>query len=169
MLDAIYFLFAIGTLASAIAVVVFPNPVFSALSLAICMLMVAGLFFTLEAYFLAGVQIIIYAGAVVVMFVMVLMIFDLQDDQKAFVRGWTSAILKLGGGALFLFALAFAVFRAIPSLPLIEANTSAIMATRDLALQLFTEHVFIFEVMGVLLLVVLVGAIAIAKGRGDHV
>ena len=166
ILQTVYFLLALGALLSALAVIVLPNPVFSALSLAICMLAVAGLFFTLEAYFIAGVQIIIYAGAVVVMFVMVIMMFDLQDEQKAFVKGVFSALLKLTGGALLLATLTVAILSSIPPSPLRELNVPAIIAAKGLALQLFTKYVFVFETVGVLLLVVLVGAIAIAKGRG---
>ena len=54
LLQLMYFILAFTTLASAMAVVIVPNPVFSALSLAVCMLGIAGLFFTLEAYFVAG-------------------------------------------------------------------------------------------------------------------
>lgn len=166
ILQALFFLLAFVTLASALAVVILPNPVFSALSLAICMLAMAGLFFTLEAYFLAGVQIILYAGAVVVMFVMVLMIFDLREEKKAFVRGTFSTLLKLASGALFLSTLVVAILASIPTSPLAETNTHAMIAAKGLALMLFTKYVFVFEVVGILLLVVLVGAIVIAKGKG---
>lgn len=166
MLQLVYFLLAFITLASAIAVVVIPNPVFSALSLAVCMIGIAGLFFTLEAYFISVVQLIIYAGAVVVMFVMILMIFDLQEEKRAFLRGTFTTMLKISGAALLLAALVVAIFASIPHSPLIEINTEAIIAAKGLALQLFTKYVFVFEVIGVLLLVVLVGAIAIAKGKG---
>ena len=166
MLQLVYFLLAFITLTSAIAVVVIPNPVFSALSLAVCMIGISGLFFTLEAYFISVVQLIIYAGAVVVMFVMILMIFDLQEEKRVFLRGTFTTMLKISGAALLLAALVGAIFTSIPHSPLIEINTAAIIAAKGLALQLFTKYVFVFEVVGVLLLVVLVGAIAIAKGKG---
>ena len=166
LLQLTYFLLAFVTLASAMTVVIVPNPVFSALSLAVCMLGIAGLFFTLEAYFIAGVQLIIYAGAVVVMFVMILMIFDLKDEKKAFVRGNFTGMLKISGAALLLAAIAGAFFASMPHFPLAEVNTVAMIATKGLALKLFTKYVFAFEVIGILLLVVLIGAIAIAKGKG---
>ena len=166
LLQLIYFILAFTTLASAMAVVIIPNPVFSALSLAVCMLGIAGLFFTLEAYFIAGVQVIIYAGAVVVMFVMILMIFNLQEEKKAFVRGNFTGMLKVSGAALLLAAIAGAFFASMPHFPLIEVNTVAMIATKGLALKLFTKYVFAFEIIGILLLVVLIGAIAIAKGKG---
>ena len=166
LLQLMFFLLAFTTLASAMAVVILPNPVFSALSLAVCMLGIAGLFFTLEAYFIAGVQVIIYAGAVVVMFVMILMIFNLQEEKKAFVRGNFTGVLKISGAALLLAAIAGAFFASMPHFPLTEINTVAMIATKGLALKLFTKYIFAFEVIGVLLLVVLIGAVAIAKSKG---
>ena len=166
MLQGIYFLLAFVTFASALAVVLLPNPLYCALALAICMLGMAGLFFTLEAYFIAGVQVIIYAGAVVVMFVMILMIFNLQEEKRAFVRGLFSNVLKISGTSLLLAAIIGAIFATIPQTPLTEINTATMIAAKGLAVQLFTKYVFVFEAIGVLLLVVLVGAIALAKGKG---
>ena len=72
--DAIIFwILALMTIAGALTVVLITNPIFSALSLAVTMVGVSALFVSLNAYFLAGVQLIVYAGAVMVLFVMVLM------------------------------------------------------------------------------------------------
>ena len=83
----LFWLLAMITVVSGLTVVLVTNPVYSALSLAMTMVGVAGLFVTLNAYFIAGVQLIVYAGAVMVLFVMVLMLFDLKHEVLAFTRG----------------------------------------------------------------------------------
>lgn len=75
--DAILFWFlALVVLVSGLSVILMTNPVYSALCLVMTMVGVSAIFVTLNAYFLAGVQLIVYAGAVMVLFVMVLMLFD---------------------------------------------------------------------------------------------
>ncbi len=167
LIDITFYILALTTFFAGVAVIAIPNPVYSALCLAITMIGVAGLFFTLEAYFIAGVQLIVYAGAVVIMFVMVLMLFDLKHEKKAFSKGLFSMILKIGSSAVVLASIFSAIYLTISAKPrLEEVNTDAIVAAKGLALQLFTKNVFAFEVIGILLLVVLVGAIALAKGKG---
>ena len=166
MLSLVFYLLAAVTLFSAVAVITVSNPIYCALFLATTMLGVAGLFFSLEAYFIAGVQLIVYAGAVVVMFVMVLMLFDLKQERRAFTRGMFSMFLKLASAGLIFSSIAMAIVYSLPAVKLQEGDTDAMLATKAMAMQLFSKHVFGFEVIGVLLLVVLVGAMAIAKGRG---
>ena len=79
--DAFLFWFlAFVTLASGLGVVLMSNPIYSALSLAMAMVGVSAIFVTLNAFFIAGVQLIVYAGAVMVLFTMVIMLFDLKKD-----------------------------------------------------------------------------------------
>src|ERR1700739_2080806 len=80
--------FAFKTISSA-------NPIHSACYLVLTMIGLAGVFFQLDAQFIAGVQMIVYAGAVMVLFVMVLMLFDLKAELRAFSRGLFSSFLKL--------------------------------------------------------------------------
>ena len=82
------------------------NPIHSALYLALTMIGLAGVFFQLDAQFIAGVQMIVYAGAVMVLFVMVLMLFDLKTELRAFSRGLFSGFLKIFSAAILAgFAL----------------------------------------------------------------
>lgn len=152
---------------SALAVISFKNPIFCALSLAVTMTGTAAIFFTLGAYFVAGVQLIVYAGAVMVMFVMVVMLIDLKHEGPAFSRGPITTFLKFFGaivvsGALLVTA-AQTLFGNKGALPPIQEGLDA---TRALATNLFTHYLFGFEAIGILLLVVLVGAIALARARG---
>ncbi|MCB0393888.1 MAG: NADH-quinone oxidoreductase subunit J [Bdellovibrionales bacterium] len=167
LIDAVFYSLAILTLVSAVAVISVPNPIYSSLFLAMTMLGIAGLFFTLEAYFIAAVQLVVYAGAVVILFVMVVMLFDLRGEKRAFSKGLFSNILKLGSAGVVLAMIFSSIYLTVASKPeLKEINTNAIVASKALAIDLFTKHVFAFEVIGVLLLVVLIGAMALAKGKG---
>ena len=169
-MEIIFYLIAFLLLTSATLVVVLPNPVYSALSLGISMVMVAGLFFTLESYFLAGVQLIIYAGAVVVLFVMVLMILDVKNEQRPFSKGNFVSAIKISSAAIIFGCIVSGIYFSIKDIKLSDAGIDAMVATKGLALKLFTDHLISFELIGVLLLVVLVGALSLAKiGGGTNV
>jgi NADH-quinone oxidoreductase subunit J len=167
--DAILFWFlAIVTVASALTVVLITNPIFSALSLVMTMVGIAALFVTLGAYFIAGVQLIVYAGAVMVLFVMVLMLFDLKQEVHAFSRGQVSGLIKVAGvgmlaglivGAILMTSQLFEPATNVAGLQ--NADT-----TKALGKLLFTKYVFSFEALGILLLVVAVGTVALSRSKG---
>lgn len=167
-MDALVF-YGIGgfTLASALCVILVTNPIFSALFLALTMVGTAAVFFTLGAYFVAGVQLIVYAGAVMVMFVMVVMLIDLKQEKSAFSKGALTGFLKVFGsvliGGLVIAASGTTYLAGKGALPAYEEG---LKPTRELAELMFTKYLFGFELIGVLLLVVLVGAIALARAKG---
>lgn len=159
-----FFVLSAVTIISALSVVIMKNPVYCALCLVTTMAAIAGLFFLQGAYFIAGVQLMVYAGAVMVLFVMVLMLFNLRQEFKSFSSGFVGMILKVGVGGLFLGLMA-APLLTQP----IESKVSSseqVLQTKDIALQLFTKYMVSFQFIGILLLVVLVGAIAIARSKG---
>lgn len=164
--DAFIFWFlALITLGSALGVILLSNPIYSALSLAMTMVGVAALFVTLNAFFVAGVQLIVYAGAVMVLFVMVLMLFDLKHELKAFSRGVFTGALKLISVGAFAGLVVGAIALTMTNMPPSE-NAITTDATRELGRMLFTQYLFGFEALGVLLLVVAVGAVALARSKG---
>ena len=167
--DAFLFWFlAFVTIVSALSVVLMTNPIYCALSLAMTMVSVAAIFVMLQAYFLAGVQLIVYAGAVMVLFVMVLMLFDLKHELQAFSRGKFTGAIKIGAVGILSGLIVGAVARALiisePQDKIAAALPTA--ATRPLAEHLFFNHVFGFEALGVLLLVVAVGTVALSRSKG---
>ncbi len=165
--SVVFYLIGGMTLVSAIAVITFRNPVFSALALALTMTGAAGLFFTLNAYFVAGVQLIVYAGAVMVMFVMVVMMIDLKHEGPTFSRGAISTFLKFLGTTIATGAiLATVAATTLDNKSQFPPIKEGLDATRALSMNLFTQYLFGFEAVGVLLLVVLVGALALARARG---
>ena len=91
----IFYFLAFGIVLSAAAVVLVANPIYSALFLSITMVTLAFVFFLLKAYFIGAVQLAVYAGAVMVLFVMVLMLFDLKKEKEAFTKGAFSGFLKM--------------------------------------------------------------------------
>lgn len=165
----VFWFLAIVTVVSALLVITLTNPVFAALALAMTMVGVAAIFVTLNAYFLAGVQLIVYAGAVTVLFVMVLMLFDLKNELRSFTRGRISAIVKLGTVSMFLGILMSAIVltvREILTGPPAPLTTYGGDTTKDLGKLIFTKYVFSFEALGILLLVVAVGAVALSRSKG---
>lgn len=164
-----YFLAAF-TIVSACAVVIVANPLYSALSLTMTMLGISGIYYTLDAPFMAAAQLIIYAGAITVLFVMVIMLFNLKDETNAFSRGTLSFFLKMASAGYLLGLLLAMVSWAYQSGPASSSNKVAVgdgmMATKQIAAHLFSKYLVSFELVGVLLLVVLIGAIALARSRG---
>lgn len=170
--DAFLFWFlAIITLVSGLSVVLLTNPIYSALSLVMTMVGVAGLFVTLNAYFIAGVQLIVYAGAVMVLFVMVLMLFDLKHELKAFTRGKVTGAIKIGTAGIFAGLVAGAISASVNLIQQAPADSNPVLntgtdATKPLGQLLFTKYIFGFEALGVLLLVIAVGTVALSRSKG---
>lgn len=177
--DALMFWFlSLVVLGSGLAVILFTNPIYSALSLAMTMVGVGALFVTLGAYFIAGVQLIVYAGAVMVLFVMVLMLFDLKSELQAFTAGKVSGALKLISvgllsglivGGIVMSQESFFKSKAATEISA-DKNAQQVAEgtdnTKALGMTLFSKHVFGFEALGVLLTVIAVGTVALARSKG---
>lgn len=143
-----------------------PNPIHSALYLVMTMIGLAAVFFNLGAQFIAGVQMIVYAGAVMVLFVMVLMLFDLRAEIRSFSRGLFSGGLKVMSAAMLA---GLALGAANSSVAILETPASAPGGgdiTRQLGIMLYTKYLYAFEVLGILLLVVAVGVVSVSRIKG---
>lgn len=167
--DFLFYILALGAAISAAGVIFSRNPIFSAFFLALTMVSVAGIFYTLGAHFIAGVQLIVYAGAVMVLFVMVLMLFDLKHEMKTFSKGMVSGVVKLLSLALILGLIAGASWITAETLfapvPAADAGKS-VDTTKALSELLFTKYLFGFEAIGVLLLIIAVGAVTLSRISG---
>jgi NADH-quinone oxidoreductase subunit J len=166
----LFWFLAILTVVSALSVVLMTNPIYSALCLAMTMVSVAAIFVTLEAYFLAGVQLIVYAGAVMVLFVMVLMLFDLKHELQAFTRGRFSGAFKIASIGSLAGLLVGAMYTARINSVAADAAQSPLTPSKaaisPLAEELFLKNIFGFEALGVLLLVIAVGTVALSRSKG---
>ncbi|OFZ19332.1 MAG: hypothetical protein A2Z20_01690 [Bdellovibrionales bacterium RBG_16_40_8] len=171
-MDMPSFLFYIMTfviLAAASSVVLLRNPIHSALALAITMITLGFMYFGLEAYFIAGVQLIVYAGAVMVMFVMVLMLFDLKKEVGQVTKGTIGALMKVLCGMALSGIITWAIRYSSISTELkkpLQNPAEQMAGVKILAVQLFTKYVFAFELLGALLLIIAVGVVAVARSRG---
>lgn len=150
----------------ALSVVCVSSPIYAALFLVLSMIGVAGIFVHLDAFFLAGVQLIVYAGAVTVLFVMVVMMFNLSEERKAFSKGFLGNSIKVITGLLFYSLIWSAVEKdraGLIELPKIAEGSEQMKA---LASHLFTKYVFGFEAICILLLLVIVGTVSLSKAKG---
>jgi NADH-quinone oxidoreductase subunit J len=158
-----YFLSIIAIL-GAIATITRKNPVHSALALIFTLLALAGLYLMLYAPFVAGVQIILYAGGIMVLFLFVIMLVNLEkaELEERFNKHWqvgTALGLLLGGLLLFVYKRGMSIFPStVQSLP--EADN-----TQQIGLYLYRNYMMPFEVASLLLLVAIVGAVVMAKRR----
>ncbi|CAB4244621.1 NADH-quinone oxidoreductase subunit J [Methylacidimicrobium sp. AP8] len=151
---------AIVLLGSAAAVVLNRSPVASALSLVTMILALAGLFGLLGAYFLAAVQVWVYAGAVMVLFLFIIMLLDLKSEEQAPLRP-----LGVGAGLLTLVLLGVGFWRAIPSSAWETTGARAAEGNDAASIGhlLFGAYVLPFEAVGLLLLIAMVGVIVLSK------
>ncbi len=159
----LFYAFAALTLGCGLLVVANPfsrNPVTSAMFLVLTIISMAGLFVLLHAFFLAAVQIIVYAGAVIVLFLFVIMLLDLKEEQRRAIKlsGAVAGLVCVGAIAgISLRALLAARPGANLPEPQLEGGTAA------LGRLLFNQYVLPFEVVSVLLLVAMVGVILLSK------
>ncbi len=164
----VFFFFGGLSLFAGLGVLFHSNPVISTLYLVAAMLGVAGLFFNLNAPFIAAVQIMVYAGAVMVLFLFVVMIFDVkQPDHRVFSPGRTANAFKIFFGGLFAGLLLFSILFRISRFDYLNPERSAPQfEVRNISKVIFTDYVFCFEILGLLLLVVPIGVVALSRIRG---
>ncbi len=158
-----YFL-AIMAIVSAIAVITRRNPVHAALSLIVTLLSLAGFYLMLYAPFVAGVQIVLYAGGIMVLFLFVIMLVNLEQNirEYQFNKQWLVGIiaaLSLGGLLLFVYQRGHNIFpHDFAALP--EGQN-----TQQIGIALYGQYMLPFEIASLLLLVAIVGAVVMAKKR----
>ena len=161
--DILFYVFAALTLLCGFLVVANPfsrNPVTSAMFLVLTIVSMAGLFVLLHAFFLAAVQILVYAGAVMVLFLFVIMLLDLKEEQrrKANKFGTVTGVISVGAMTMIFIRTIFDSHgSATATTPALEG------ATQPLGKMLFTDYLLPFEILSVLLLVAMVGVILLSK------
>jgi NADH-quinone oxidoreductase subunit J len=162
----LFFVLAIVAIAAALGMLIARSPVVSALWLVLNLFCVAGLYLTLNAEFIAVVQVIVYAGAIMVLFLFVIMLLNLGELPRLQGFDWKlGAAFFLGVGILSL--LVYVVASTLEILPgELVSNTDANTGTASvLAGELFTRYAMPFEIIGVLLLVATIGAVLLARRR----
>ncbi len=148
----------------ALSVILHKNPVVSAIYLIGCFFALAGLFLMLQAPFLAAAQIIIYAGAIMVLFIFVIMLLNLKKEPDRFSRAKLFKFPRVVLLFLLLFSFLTSIFAtAFPFAP--YSGTDKGRSVADVATLLFTKYLFPFELASLLLLIAMIGGIVMAKKR----
>ena len=161
--DILFYVFAALTLLCGVLVIANPfsrNPVTSAMFLVLTIISMAGLFVLLHAFFLAAVQVLVYAGAVMVLFLFVIMLLDLKEEERRRVKkfGLITGLVAVGAiVAIFVQSILVTNPDGNLSAPMLEGEPAA------LGKLLFTQYLLPFEVVSVLLLVAMVGVILLSK------
>ncbi len=155
--------FALISIAAGVMTVALRHPVHCALSLLVLLLHVSGLFILLNAEFLWAVQVIVYVGAILVLYLFVLMLLNLKTDERYF---HPSALYILGpavlGAGYVLYLLLRSPFLGAKG----DAPTTAVLQDGDtyaVGIKMFSDHLLQFEIVGIFLLGAIIGAIVLAK------
>jgi NADH-quinone oxidoreductase subunit J len=153
--QVLFYIFALGGIVSALLVVTRRNPIIAAIYIIVNFFCLAGIYLTLHAQFIAVVQILVYAGAIMVLFVFVIMLLNLGDERS----------LRDGFGVLMELVYIF----TIPSGPqTIEMTRATDIGTVEaIGRVLFTQFLFPFEITSLLLTAAIVGAVVLAKKNLD--
>ena len=157
----LFFIFAVVCVAGALNLLLQKHPIYSALSLIVVMGSLALLYLLLGAEFVAAVQIIVYAGAIMVLFVFVIMLLNAGEEERAVGPNWAA---WLGApAALGIVALiAFFITRGRPVQNGIELG-KFMGTTTEVAKLLFKQFLLPFEVTSVLILIAIMGAVVLAR------
>ena len=157
----VFFVLAALAVVGAVSLILQKHPIHSALSLIVVMVALAGLYLLLGAEFVAAVQIIVYGGAIMVLFVFVIMLLnDGEEERTNFSKLATLAGIPLAVAIAGFIAAAEA--QASGALPVATANAT-LSSTKTISMLIFTEFVYPFELTSFLILVAILGAIVLAQ------
>lgn len=160
MILSVFYFLAFLAILSALMVVISKNPVHSVLYLIICFFAIAGHFVLMNAQFLAAVHIIVYAGAIMVLFLYVIMMLNLNADVEPHKNKWIKVAATISGGVLMVVM----VGALRQSTTTVAAGTDTnVGLIKNLGVILFRDFALPFEVSSILLLVAMVGAIMLGK------
>jgi len=160
--SALFFIFAGLAIGCAISMVYHKNPLYSAVSLIGVFISLSCIYITLAAPFIAAVQVLIYAGAIMVLVVFVIMLLNLDDDRPLNRLGYLYGVGAGLGGILLIqtFFIFYAVLRAPQHA--VEANET-VGKTISIGSAMYTEYLLPVEIVGVLLLMAIIGAVILVR------
>ena len=158
----LFWFLSVMALFSALMVITSKNPVYSVLWLIMVFFAISGHYFLLNAQFLAIVNIIVYAGAIMVLFLYVFMLMDLRKNTEPQKNRWVKLAGAISGGCLLLVLVA-ALRNIDIKNQIAEVKTGDIGLIKNLGQELFTTYVVPFEISSILFLSAMVGAVVIGK------
>ena len=163
----LFIIFASICAVSAVLMVTRPNPVISALFLVLNFCSLAGLYLTLNAQFIAVAQVIVYAGAIMVFFLFVIMLLNPERERKFFEHKTKIRLFVVAVVALVLLQIIYVIFLSKPSNAVSpEVSKSVRTGTvENIGREMFTNYILPFEAAGYLLLAATIGAMVLAKKK----
>ncbi len=175
-MDALFIIFAVLTVLSAFLMVVARNPVNGAMFMILSFVGMAALFVLLEAFFLAILQILVYAGAIMVLFLFIIMLLDMDEVEKirpktvtALASGLALALIIVGITVLLgshgMAGQTYASLAPAPDFPSAESPMELSISAKSYGFGLFTKYMLPFQLTGLLLLIAMIGVIVISKKR----
>lgn len=159
---ALFFLLASITAVSSLLVIILRNPVASAISLVICFLSLAGIYALLDAPFIAVIQVMVYAGAIMVLFLFIIMMLNLSEaelGQKKITLTKVMGIIVVG----YILLKGFAILRRVSTAKVSSTLSQGFGTTEVVGRSLFTDYLLPFELTSLILLVAIIGAVLLAK------
>ncbi len=165
MVTYLFILFAVIAIATALAVVLNKSTVNSALFLVLNLLSLAGIYLLLQAQFLAIIQVLVYAGAIMVLFLFVIMLLNLQDEEKTFSRSRVQFVLSFLLVAVVFAQILYSVGSATNLLPAVSTSMKTVGTVEAVGNVLFTKYLIPVEVTAILLTAAVVGALLIAQRK----
>jgi len=160
----VFYPLALLTLIGAFAMILARNPVYAAMSLVLAFFGLAGIYVLLAAELLAALQIIVYAGAIMVLFLFVVMLLNLGETEARKQKVTAGAVIG-GAVALVGWMALYTVFERLPNQDMPTALPEGFGGVAAVGKLIFTEFVLPFEATSILLLVAIVGAVVVAKAR----
>ena len=158
-----FFVLALLLVASALVVITHRNPVTAAVALAFNLVAIAGLYMVLDAQFIGLLQVIVYAGAIMVLILFVIMLLNLREEAKAHPAGTFQRILAPVTALLFAIVIGRAVWSSAPSS--FPEKVEGFGTAASLGKELFTRFYYPFEAISLLLVVAMIGAVLLAKRK----
>lgn len=159
-----FFIIAALLVTGSLGVILLREPVHAALSLVATLLSMAAMYVTMDAHFLAAIQVIVYTGAVMVLFLFVLMLLNVRQPRPTRRWPWLPPAAALLGLAMVLVVTAAAVMNP-QQLPALDQIRSALQggAPEVIGESLFSDYILAFQLVGVLLLVGIIGAVSLVQ------
>ena len=163
MAPILFWLFALVMLGFGAAVVINRNPIASALSLVLCFMGLSALFMSLDAFFIGIIQVLVYAGAVMVLFLFIIMLLDLRVEERRKMN-----VVAVAGGSAVALAFFVQVYFVVGQLSAAKQPIPALGSPKtddvhNIGLLLFTNYNLPFQIIGVLVLVATIGVIVLSK------
>lgn len=163
MSAVLFWCFALLMLVFGVAVVLNRNPVASALNLVVCFLGLAALFMSLNAFFVGVIQVLVYAGAVMVLFLFIIMLLDLRAEKLRKIN-WPATAGGLAVAVVFLVQVLSVIGHFQPAHQTFPAlGSSPVDDVRGIGMHLFESYNLPFQIIGVLVLVATIGVVVLSK------